>query len=72
VGVHREPRARAVRQLRAAGQVEALAGEVAHLADQQEPRPPVHLGGQIVHRHVVAARADHAGLTPRSRSKAAG
>ena len=61
-GVHRQPRARTARQLRAAGQIEALAGEVAHLAHEQEPRPAVHLGGQIVHGHVVAAGADHAGL----------
>ena len=61
------------RQLGAARQVEPLAGQVADLADQDQPGPPVDRGRQVVHREVVAAgAARRAARRPARASRAAG
>jgi hypothetical protein len=63
-GVDGQARAGGVGDVGAAGQVEPLPGEVAHLAHQHQARPPVDLRREVVEREVVIARPDHTRLHP--------
>ena len=56
-GVDGETRAGRVGDVGAARQVEPLAGQIAHLAHQDQPGAPVDAGREIVEREVVGAGA---------------